>query len=203
MENIKKYPGLLLIMAIVIVIAGVYFFWLPKYGEYDSSFKILKSKEGELERKSVYLAEIEAKLNALTDYEDEISKINTAIPIYDFSEVSLLSFIQKVGSENGIVLTDMEIALRKDENPIASISGNGSWKMRELVLNAAVSGSYDSFKSLLKAIYLNSRMIEVNSISFKSKDENKYDFDLELSANYYLWEMAAANSPSGDVSAEI
>jgi len=195
MESLKKYTTLILILIFAFATAGVYFLWIPKYEEYKDSNQMLKSKLGEFERKSAYLSDIEAKLSALSDYNEELQKINAAIPVYDFSEVSLLAFIQKVSSENGMVLKNIDTALQQDKNSSARQSlGNstespGAWKIRSFVFNAEVSGSYSSFKDFIKAIYMNSRMVEVDSITFASADkEGKYDFDLELNANYYVWE---------------
>lgn len=197
MENFRKYGPLIIVLSIILIIVGIYFFWIPKYNDYGESKEVLKVRSGEFNRKSAYLSDMEIKLGALNDYAEELAIINAGIPVYDFSEITLFNFIQKVSSENGLVLNSLEVALKKNEKSQAaqnaSLSGAGSWNMRDFIFNATVAGSYRSFKAFLDKIYFNSRLIDVNSITFGSTDKNDIvDFDLELSAKYYLWEQAQA-----------
>ncbi len=197
MENFRKFGPLGIVLFIILIIAGVYFLWVPKYSEYKESQSAFKAKSVEFDKKSNYLLEIEAKLSALSDYSAELATINSAIPVYDFSEVALLGYVQKVASENGLVLKSIEVALKKDEQTPSSVS-SATWKIRDLFINATVAGSYSSFKSLLSSIYLNSRLVNVDSINFGLADkEGSVDYDLELNAKYYLWEQASqASTPN-------
>jgi hypothetical protein len=191
MENFRKFGPLGIVLFIILIIVGVYFLWIPKYGEYKESQSAFKAKSVESDKKRAYLSEIETKLSALSDYGAELAIINSAIPVYDFSEVALLGYVQKVASEDGLVLKSIEVALKKDEQAPSSVS-SATWKIRDLVINATVAGSYGSFKSLLSSIYLNSRLIDVDSINFGLADkEGVVDYDLELNAKYYLWEQAS------------
>ncbi|MDP2909952.1 MAG: hypothetical protein Q8N69_02685 [bacterium] len=202
MENIKKYGGIAAVLMVLLMAAGVYFLWIPKFNEYGEAVKAVKARAGEFDQKTKYLSDIVLRLNALSDYEEELLKINTALPLYDFSEISLLAFIQKASAENGVVLSEIDVvennsATSKAQNTGAS--GKGSWKIKELVLNASVSGNYSSFKNFLKAIYLNSRLMEVDSITFESSEKEGYSFDLELNAKHYSWEKAAVPASSSNL----
>jgi len=199
MEYIRKYSLAITLALVVLFLAGGYFFWWPRYNEYKTNGKILEYKGLETENKRNYLEEIEAKINILSDYQEEIIKINSAIPIYDFSEVALFSFIQKTCSENGLVLLNLGLADQQSVQDInRQVSGKKVWEITSLPFDISVAGSYSSLKNFLSAVYKNSRIIEVEAVSFsaeepevdekgrKKEPKDMYEFDLELAANYYI-----------------
>lgn len=189
MEKIKRYAALIIVSAIILLAVGVYFLWIPKYNEYKFKLNTLKLRSGEFENKTTRLAELEAKISALSDYQEQIAKIDAAIPVYDFSEVTLLAFVQKIGSENGLIVTNMAVS-SKDNNS-ANSGGQAGWNIKNLSINVSVKGSYASLKNFLNALYLNSRMINVNSIDFASAEKDEYDISLQLDAKHYIWAAAS------------
>ena len=194
MEFIKRNSLVIFLLLLGGIAVAIYFLWWPKYQEFGANVRVVENKGIEIENKKNYLSDIQAKINILSDYEEDMAKINSAIPIYDFSEISLFSYAQKTASENGLVLENLSFS-----SPDQTVSGgdqlegNIRWKLSSLSFNVSLLGSYSSLKNFLSAVYLNSRVIEVNSISFSSLVEEKedqpkdiYNFDLQLSAKYYV-----------------
>lgn len=179
MNNFTKYSGVLVFIIIALIIAGVYFFWWPQYRDYVENSRIFEAKTKDVKIKMDYLTELDSKAKALSDYEADFSKIVSSLPV-GLSEITLFSFMQKIASENSMVLNDLTFG-SSSGSPGENIS-----EIREFNFDAMLSGTYDSFKKLLSALYFSSRMIEVISINFISPEKGgAYDFDLSLVAKYY------------------
>lgn len=179
MNNFGKYSTVSIFVVIALIIAGVYFFWWPQYQSYIENNRVFEAKTKDVRIKMDYITELEAKAQALSDYEADLSKIVSSLPA-SLSEVTLFSFIQKISSENSLVLNDVVFG-----NSAGSL-GESNSKIKEFSFDVTLSGSYPSFKKFLSVLFLNSRLIEVASINFISPKKGEvYDFDLSLIAKYY------------------
>ena len=76
------------------------------------------------------------------------------------SALDVFKFIDNVGSQNGLILK--EIAVDK-VNSSKSIP-----RLKETHINFVVSGSYPSFKNFLSVLEKSARIIQIESISFRS-----------------------------------
>lgn len=166
------------------VVAG-YFFWVPKYREFKSNNAQINVEGEKVKLKKDYLFELESKLSALSDYEEILSKINSALPM-EFSADALFSFVQKKASENGLIITEVDLSEASSRNVIQE----EGIVIDKIGITVTVTGKYSSFKDFLLSVYKNSRLIEVKSITFDhNKEESEsldvFDFKLELEASYY------------------
>ena len=194
-SNLKKYSLFLALLAAVLLAAGIYFLWLPRYQNFKQNLQMLSSKEEEIDLKKEYNRELEGNLNLLTEYENELFKIKTALP-EKFSISSLVSFIQNKNSESGLSLS--EISFSEDAASAVSESSAKGGEMappsgfvvKNVNFNIAVSGSYSAFKKFLSSVWKNSRMVNIGSVAFTSpfSEEgagNIFDFNLGITASYY------------------
>jgi len=117
----------------------------------------------------------------LSTYKEQLSKIDSALP-KDPSVAALFNFFQKTSSENGLILTEV------DMSGLFSSESSGE-RIQKMSFSISVSGSYSAFKNFLSAVYRNSRLIKVKSISFSSSEQRKdlFDFNLNLETQSYAY----------------
>lgn len=165
MLNLKKYiPFGLAIIIILLILAG-YFFVYPEYQDYTLKKKELDTKDTEITAKEEYLPKLEVVAERLSEYADQVSIIETALP-FEPSIAALSNYFQKTVSQNGLILENLDVSQLFIESKSES-----SENIKEMLFSATAIGSYESFKNLLLDIYLNARMIEVSSFNLSSADQ--------------------------------
>lgn len=147
----------------------------PKYQDFQLLKMKVKSRELENKNLSEYYSQIEKISEELKQYQEALSKIDTALP-REFFFPSLLSYLQKISSQSGLYLTDF-----------GGVSSNLTKKnFHAHSFNITLVGSYYSLKSFLPILEKSARMIDVESISFGlSKEQNFFNFNLKLKAYSY------------------
>jgi len=186
-SSLKKYTKFIIVFVLVVLIVGGYFLWLPKYQEFQTNNAKLNAEGEKIKKKKEYLFELEGHLNNLSEYEENLSKIDSALPL-EYSPASLYSFIQKTGAESGIMVSQAEFsrtgASREDKNLSSGLEINS------IDIGISLEGDYASFKEFISIIFKTSRLIEVRSLSFSSSSDEEPSsslvFELELTCNYYL-----------------
>lgn len=164
-------------LLILLVLGGIFVYW-PKYEKFKELNSELEIKDKAFAQKQEYFAKLNNLSKKLEDYKDQIAKIDSAFP-QEISEPDLFNFIQKESSKNGLILKKI------GSSRIVSSQSEGE-AVQEISFSVSVSGSYSAFKNFLFTLYQNSRLIEVSSIKFSSKDKTDLlDFDLGLTTYYY------------------
>ena len=164
----------LILFALTILIA-IFFLW-PNYLKFQNLQAQIENKEQDLKNREEYYKELASLSEQLKEYQEELSKIDFTLST-DPSLISLLRFFQKAASENGLILKSIGNFSTKSltENP----------GIKETTLSSLkLAGSYSSLKSFLITLEKNSRIIEVDSISFSAPKEGEI-FDFELSIKTY------------------
>jgi len=190
--DLKKYTKYIFILFVIGFILLGYFIWLPKYREFENNRKELNSENDRIKEKRKYLLDMENSLNGLSSYQDEILKINSSIPVGQDADV-LFSFIQRVASESGMLLTEVgfsEENLNKSSRNRATQDEQGAVNIKQLEISFSVKGKYLAFKKFISILYRSSRLVNVGRISIEPppiSDEvsDIYTFNMSLEANYY------------------
>jgi len=180
MKIIRLIP-IISIIALILLGAGGYFFCWPKYQEFKQQGTLLEEKNRALEEKNNYYLKLETLSNRIDAYKEELDKINSALPAEPSLPV-LFDFMQKTSMENGLILGDIS----SSKGAISSLRSGGNTGIEKVSLSIFLSGSYSAFKNFLSAIYKNSRLIEVDSVSFSSPTEGEL-FDFNLSLETYVF----------------
>ena len=159
-------------------------FSLPKYQNLKLLQSKVKEKETELQTERKYFSEVGEAKEKLKNFEQEISKINSALPP-EPGLPSLGNFLQIAASQNGLVLKKImpspAISLKEE-----FIKKGFSPEIKETGVNLTVSGDYPSFKNFLSNLEKTARMIEIESISFSSpEEETAIDFNLRIKIYSY------------------
>lgn len=180
----QKYLSIIILIALILLTAlGGYFFWWPKYQEFSFKKQELESKDQAIKQREEYLVGLENLSKKLSENQEEVSKIETALPSQP-SVAALFNFLQKASSENGLIMEDTNIG------QLYNLEKTGQG-IQNMPFEISFSGSYSSFKNFLSSIYQNSRLIEVSSIKFSSPEKtekekgNLFTFDLELQPHAY------------------
>lgn len=187
-SDLRKYTKFIVVFVVIGFIAASYFFWVPKYREFKKNNAQLNVESGKVKLKKDYLFELETQINNLTEYQEVLSKINSALPM-EYSPDALFSFVQKKASENGLVVTQAGFS-KIPSASTGNVAQKGGVTVSKIDIAATVTGKYSSFRSFLESVYKNSRLIEVKGIKFEhgKEEEEKldvFDFNLELEASYY------------------
>ena len=164
--------GLLLILGIGAVFS--------KYQEMSLLKSDIKNKKVELQYEKEYFSKLSALSKKLEKYNENLAKINSALPINpDLPD--LLNFLQKSCSQSGLVL-------KKIGPPSTSLTKEKDWntEIQETAFNIVVAGSYSAFKNFLSVLEKSSRIIVFESISFSSpQEEISWTFNLRLKTYSY------------------
>jgi len=160
-----------IILFILTILIVIFLLW-PGYLKFQNLQAQIKNKEVELQYKGEYYKELSSLQEKLNNYQEEFSKIDSALP-------SFYNFLQKVASENGLVLESIGTFSTKNLAEKTDI--------KETSLNSVkLVGSYSSFKNFLTALEKNSRMISIEDISFSTPQEGEsFDFDITMKIYSY------------------
>jgi Tfp pilus assembly protein PilO len=186
-SDLKRYTKFIIIFIVILLLVGGYFIWWPKYQEFRQSSINLDAESEKVKKKKDYILEMETSLNNVSGYQEEISKISSALPL-EYSVSSLFSLVQKTASENGLVISMAEISTVPKTSNQAQAE---STQIAKIGVSVTITGSYSSFENFLSTLYRNSRLVEVSSIAISNEEQpneeltNIYDFDLEIYAYYY------------------
>jgi Tfp pilus assembly protein PilO len=136
-----------------------FFFISPK----QKSIALLNSeislKRSEFEAWQDYLKRIPEIYLSLMNYQEELSKIDMALP-EDPSLPTFFNFLQKIASQSGLLLEHIGLAKVSEEG-----------ELKKWTFDLKVKGDYPSFKSLLSNLERSARLIKVEKISFTSLQE--------------------------------
>lgn len=186
------------ISAVVILIIAflcIFLFALPKYKQSVA----MQIKEGDLQAeyngKELYYAKLAELLKEVTDRQEALGKINSALP-KEVSLAPLVSFFQKKAAENGLNLKSIVFSPASLAGPAMSAAKSSSREVRPVGFSLNVSGGYLGLKNFLAALESSSRIFQVESIYFTSslaqqssvKSRNQltvYDFRLEVKTYTY------------------
>jgi len=175
----KYIPIIVVVLLLFVAAAGGYFFCWPKYQEFSLKKQELETKDESIRQREEYLANLENLSKKLLKHQEQISKIETALPD-EVSVAAIFKFLQKTSSENGLLIEGTNIG------ELYNLKKTGAG-VQQMPFNMSFVGSYKSFKNFLSSIYQNSRLIEVESISFSSppKEEESNLFTFELTLQTY------------------
>lgn len=140
---------------LVVILLAVLVLW-PKFQELEIVRGNIEEKKAELQAKEEYVLRLDELKVKLKEHQEEISKINTALPVNP-SLPSLFNYLQKTSSESGLILMDI--------SPSAISPSKDLTGFREAVFSIKVSGSYSSLKNFLSALEKSARLIEVENLS--------------------------------------
>jgi len=167
-----------------ITLLFVVYIILPEFYNFGNLKKELEIKNQEIQSIENYHQKIITTVDKLKDYEDNLAKINSALPDSYFSP-SLFNYLQETSAENGMFLKGVSLAKAPVKNIKVSPGAETSKEdVKEEYVSINLIGSYNSFETFLKSIEKSSRIIETENISIKI-EEKTLNFILLLKVSSY------------------
>jgi Tfp pilus assembly protein PilO len=168
------FTAISFLLAIVLGVVLIH----PKYQELQLLKEKIEARKVELQSKEDYLQKLKETSQELKEYEAELSIVSSTLPA-DASLPALLDFLQKVSSENGLILSSTKRA---------GISALPESEVRETKVALELMGNYPSLKNFLQVVEKSGRLIEIDSISLSVPEAEKPDlftFDIIIKVYSY------------------
>lgn len=182
----------IIICLVLSAILGFLLLW-PQYQKFSEARWQVKEKEAERGNQEEYFAKMESLSKDLENYQEQKSKIISAIPSGP-DIPALLNFLANTSSKTGMVLKGINSFSTGQPKKTVKATSEGEQVpvsgVRELTIDFEVSGEYTALKNFISALELNSRIIEIESISFQEKTTQEEagatpSFAFKIKAFYY------------------
>jgi len=170
----------IIILIFLSFLFSVYFLF-PKYSEFKSLKGKVSEKESIIQEREAYFLYLEDTLKTLEKYETAVKKINSALPDTSLP-TSLLSYLQKKSSENGLILKALSQVKTAEAG---ATEGSEESRIKESHFSLSLTGSLPSFESFLKTLEKSSRMIEVEDVSLGQSQGGLLEINLSLKVYSY------------------
>ena len=176
-------------LGIVAILSIVFFLLWPKYQKFENSKIEIENKELELSQTGDYFAKLERTAKDLEEYQDQLSKIDLALPSdSSFTAISLINFIGKASSINGLTLKKLKSFSITSPQPPAQTAGGPAQppsKIKDISVDFEVSGSYLALKNFINTLENSAKIIEIENLSFSVKKEEIFSIDLKIKTFSY------------------
>ncbi len=165
--------NIIIICFLSTIVLGAFLLY-PKYQNFVVFEKQVKAKENELQSKQEYLSNLSENSEQLKKYQEKLLVIDAALPS-TLSLPSLFDLLQKIASQNGLIVKDMNSSYVTNPEGI-----------QEVRVDLKVVGLYSSFKSFISVLEKSARMIEIESFSFSTPQQGEiFDFILTMKTYSY------------------
>lgn len=174
------------IITFVIILMMVFLFLIPTYQKMNDLQNSLVQKQAEYDGKFVYYTKIASILKEIDSRKDAMEKIDSALPSDSYFS-PLVYFFHKEAVLTGLTATSVRLSQITPPNK--------KTKIRNIVFNLQLSGTYENFKKFLASLDTSARLFEVNSVSFSTpttplqgrlpQASRTYNFDVEIQTHAY------------------
>lgn len=169
---------LISVAILIFTLVTVGLIWWPKYQEFSVKTSDLLAKKEQKKEKDAYVSKLNDYDSELSNYTEQLSKINMAFPSNIEDGVgSFLTFIYGAASENGVLVNETKWNVKAEKNS----------KIAEAVFENSGLASYESIKKLIDRLYKNSRLVRLTALNItesKDKAENAQEFRMSLLVNF-------------------
>lgn len=176
--------GIITIILLIVLVAIIMFLDLPAYNKVGFLKNEIEKYEQFLEEKKELLVKVGQLKEIYESREEEINKVYYVLP--PSADIpNLIVQFEALVSENGLILGNLSFsqvkAVKKagkvtwggeaEETAAVEVEALGTYQ--NLKVSLSLTGSYQSFKSFLKALEYNIRLMNIKSISFSSAKVEK------------------------------
>lgn len=169
--------GVSVFILLLILVFSVFILW-PKFKEVSGLKNKISQTEKYLESTKQYLEELEEKSKQIEENKEKILKLNQILPEKE-NLPHLFSFIRKLATESGLLLTNVSFA-----QTLPPEGSGENLPLKEIQINLELKGNYPSFKNFISQIEKSARLFEPLRISLtkteKEKDVLEIKIDLKI-----------------------
>jgi len=190
---------------LIITFALGFFLVLPKYQESQDIKRQVEEKKNEIKNRAEYYAGLDAIMADLKYYQENMQKVNTAIPD-NLDVAATMNFAQAAAMQAGLAVKGIE----HSGAAAVHLPASGEPVLGKYIISIKLAGGYGNFKNFLSIIEHSSRLIAVESVSVRADQEKEEEqgqnervktiaqeeseeiigFEVKLSANYYKGSVA-------------
>ncbi len=177
--------GIITIILLVALVAIIMFFDLPAYNKVGFLKNEIEKYEQFLEEKKELLVKVGQLKEIYESKEEEINKVYYVLP--PSADIpNLIVQFEALVSENGLILGNLRFSQVETAKKTGKVTWGGEAEEetavaevgalrthQNLEVSLSLTGSYQSFKSFLKALEYNIRLMDIKSISFSSAKAEK------------------------------
>ena len=181
---------------IIILVFGVFYFLIfPEYQKITLKDGEIKTLEKQIESINNYYLFTENNFKKLKDagWDNKKKIIESNFTSSPFFFPKVHHFLRVIASENGMIVSNIT-----NSNPIEISRTQDKYKdnlegpVKKTTFNMSLTGSYNSFKSLLSSLENQARIVTIKSISIlpmSKRSENMPSdfFDFNLSVDLYSY----------------
>jgi len=185
--TIDRPIAIALILFIILLL--VFFLVAPEYKTFGKLQTELGQKKAEFNAEFDYYAAITRTYYDLQSRQDDIKKIDDALP----SSPSLgrtIYYLQQAATDNGLVAKDLFLSKSSSASGGAKTASN----IKDIVFSMDLLGSYSALENFIVSLEKSSRLFEVISISFGAGNvapsqqpqvQQTYSFNLQIKTHSY------------------
>ncbi len=190
MKYVINNQFLFTIAALIIALVIGFFLTVPKYNDFSIAIKNQKNIEINLQAKKDRIVTVDEALEKFKNYQDELKKIDQALPDTEFLP-SLDQFFKSIGASHNIVLAGTSgmsyVDRKKSSSEIKDLGPISQRSPREITVNLSPSGKYNDFKSFLLALENSARLVDVERLSFSISSVDKGDISATMTVNVHSY----------------
>ena len=194
--------GIITIILLIVLVAIIMFFDFPAYNKVNFLKNEIEKYEQFLTEKEELLVKVVQLKEIYESREEEINKVYYALPSSTDIPNLIVQF-EALASENGLILGNLSFsqveAAKKtnrvtwgggaeEETAAVEVEALGSYQ--NLGVSLSLTGSYKSFKSFLKALEYNIRLMDIKSIGFSSAEAEKGEEEEEVGVPTYTFAVS-------------
>ena len=166
---------LIIIFFLVAGFLGYFLVW-PAYQEMANTQLEIEEIKVSIQKGEEYYAGLEALSKKMEEYGDQISILNSALPQKVYIP-HFYDFFPEISSRHGLLFQGLTCDLGSSEE------GAG---IKEIPISLNVTGSYDSFESLLAYLESSVRFFSIESISLNADQEGElFSANLSIKTHSY------------------
>lgn len=173
---------------LIVILIGFFLIW-PEYQKFSTLRLEIKARETELGYIEEYFSKLQKLSQELKNYESQLTKLfSSLLPDSSLTAISLINFIQRASSQNGLILKKTEsFTITSPKLPTTSPGvSQPQNKVKEISFGFEVSGSYSAFKNFLNILEKSAKIIEVENVSFSFAEKEEIPtFKLKIKTYSY------------------
>jgi Tfp pilus assembly protein PilO len=147
-----------------VILILVFFLVVPEYKTFKKLRADLGEKKAQYNAEFDYYAEITKQYYELRNREEDLKKVDDALP-ENPNLGKLIYYFQKASGESGMIVKDLFLSKTSVTPTNSNVSGSA---VNDLIFSLDVIGSYSALDNFLASLEKSDRLFEVTSISFGS-----------------------------------
>jgi len=180
---------IIIVFFLLILLIGLFLLW-PKYQELTNAQAKIEGKKIELQYLQDYFSKLNQLSQKLKKYEVQLSKIDFALPSdSSLTLLSLVDFLQKASSQNDLIFQNLGsfsvTSPKLSTTPLNPLEAEFPSNIKKLHISFEIAGPYSALKNFLNTLEKSAKIIEVENVSFSSREETLLSLNLSIKTYSY------------------